>query len=133
MSEERHFRGNVSGRIYHESEVGHKSVTEVKVIPLDAIVINGPLLPVKRHGENTFEVGGRVYSFPATAEKAEEYAADWAAIAAHLREHPPVDEAQVKALTELLDQGGADSFWAPARVADSARWLVERGVRVEHT
>ena len=117
---------NANAKAWHDL---YSDDVEVKVVPLDAIVIAGPLPEVKRLGELTFAIGGKTYSFEAaTAEKAEEYVADWAAIAASLREHPPVDEAQVKALADVLRE---ETVYVQPGVV--ARRLVKRGVRVERT
>lgn len=110
---------------------------EVQVVPLDAVVIDGPLPSVEKHGTQgldyrvEFPTGwGGIYSDESTPEGAETNARAWLAIAAYLREHPPVDEAQVEALTRILHEPYPDSpTWEQNQA--TARRLVRRGVRVE--
>jgi hypothetical protein len=107
-----------------------------KVVPLDAIVIERSELPdVQAEGG-----GCAVYVAP---KERTYYAGDaddlWIrglrllAAATYLREHPPVDEAQVEALAAVYreeeierQRAGDTASWE-----DIARRLVARGVRVE--
>ena len=118
------------------------TVTEVQVVPLDAIVIDGPLPKVTRHDDGPYAVAGdpgRYYlsadDTPASLrESARLQTVRLLALADYLEQHPVVDEAQVKLLDGTLrgmviTKGGErisgyDTY-------DLAHRLVERGVRVE--
>ncbi|WP_159795734.1 hypothetical protein [Puerhibacterium puerhi] len=142
MSEHRYFQSNITRTIYQDTSAvagpewfaRNPDFTEVQVVPVDAIVIRREELPeVKAHSSipNSVEAGDAFLRFDGLndpREHAESRLRDWAAIAAHLREHPPVDEAQVKAVTQALYEATEDPF--DIDVPDVARRLVERGVRV---
>ena len=111
------------------------TVTEVQVVPSDAIVIRRDELPEvdTAHGARVNSVGigwALDYLTADRAEKARSYGLAYLALAEHLREHPPVDEEQVASLFEVLTEE-----WFPAddgeRASTLARRLVERGVRLE--
>ena len=108
------------------------TVTEVQVVPLDAIVIRRDELP---------EVTVDTEKWTATANGAEDpytarldanpgwawhYGVNAIAVSEYLREHPPVDEAQVKALKDLRDE-----WYKRNDSSDFLEFLASRGVRVE--
>lgn len=117
--------------------------TEVQVVPLDAvvagpddIVIRRGELPEVRTGQGSSGVYYRANAGYGSALNpsgvvkdilglAEIRAREFLALAEYLREHPPVDEEQVKALTAIV--GETHMSWDSERMA---RFLVERGVRV---
>ncbi|QCB93329.1 hypothetical protein [Cellulomonas shaoxiangyii] len=103
-----------------------------KVVPADALVIErGELHEVDPNVTGTgCIVGGEFYEF-GTIERHEREARDHLAIAEYLRAHPPVDEAQVEAVTKALYEATTDPH--EIDVPDVARRLVARGVRVEVT
>ncbi|PZR55268.1 hypothetical protein DNL40_02540 [Xylanimonas oleitrophica] len=112
-----------------EKYITEGGYTEVQVVPLDAIVIRCEDLPeVKplRGGGHTAGTATRSFG---SAEDYMQYALSALAIAVHLREHPPVDEAQVQALSGVLEEV-ATLLKAEYR-PEVARRLAERGVRVE--
>lgn len=122
-------------RPFHSEAV--ERYTEVKVVPLDAVVIDGPLPEVTAREDGTAHYthatfNGTTYGPPVYAAGTENADAVHAqglariALARHLREHPPVDEAQVKALADVLREETV--YTQPGVVA---RRLVKRGVRVE--
>jgi hypothetical protein len=86
--------------------------TEVQVVPLDAIVIE----PHDGFNAERAEAFVRqMLNVPADAalskfdvDRAAARAADLAVAARYLREHPPVDEAQVAALAAMLPNDGGD-------------------------
>lgn len=152
MSEYRHFQ-DADGYVESTKNRAHEYTarpyfTEVQVAPLDAIVIDGPLPEVTTKLRDVFVAGvdtgvghadARATAWDAAAPNAhpewhEAKALAHLAIAAHLREHPPVDEAQVEALQALLDlEALRDKLTDAGSVAEIARRLVQRGVRVEVT
>jgi hypothetical protein len=86
------------------------SWTEVQVVPLDAIVIErAQMLAVE--DVTTADDGAIVdgdYNILATVEHHTRRALINLALAEYLREHPPVDEAQVAALAAMLPNDGGD-------------------------
>lgn len=107
--------------------------TEVQVVPVDAIVIRRDELPEVTvvRGRAVASTGSDVYSgsLDANPGPSYQYGLNVLAVAEYLREHPPVDEVQVKALADLLTE--ADSYDRIEGSLGTARRLVERGVRVE--
>ncbi|MDF2915948.1 MAG: hypothetical protein K0S70_165 [Microbacterium sp.] len=108
--------------------------TEVQVVPLDAIVIRRDELPevdaTRGARVNSVGIGWALdYLTADREEKARSYGLAYLALAEYLREHPPVDEAQVKALTDLIDE---DEEWGEDGSAETvARRLIATGrVRV---
>lgn len=101
--------------------------TEVQVVPLDAIVIRDDNRPEVRHAVGSApSASGPVRSFVLNpTDTLESLVGDIAALSAlhdYLREHPPVDEAQVVALASaLVDENLTD----PLR--DVAERLVRAG------
>jgi hypothetical protein len=106
--------------------------TEVQVVPLDAIVIERADLP--KVTDVTVEddgalIDGDLYDL-VTVEQHTRSALVHLTRAEYLREHPPVDEAQVAALNRLIVdavQGGHVTIEAGESFE---RFLVARGVRV---
>lgn len=112
--------------------------TEVQVVPVDAIVIRDEQL-------TTFEaetVDGRTYwNQPGLMGSSHEDSRDARALehearlllakAKYLREHPPVDEEQVKAVADLISEAVDSGISVNATDGSLERFLVERGVRVE--
>lgn len=128
------------------------SELNVRIVPADAIVIERSELPAVfertpgyymagRHdlgymGEPDIEQPGM-----SAAELTREYAAAVLAVAEHLTEHPPLDQAQVSALAPLLwefaqnPSGPGDTFEETTeaernRFTNRAARLVRAGVRV---
>lgn len=140
MSEDkvRYFQGVLSGHLYEGDDIEGRLVREVQVVPLDAIVIPRDELPKVTTGSGRLQSGvwaeGRGWDDAyiasagrgALATRAEAIARKYLAVAEHLREHPPVDEAQVEVLADLLSREASE----PHDWTTSARRLVERGVRV---
>ena len=96
----------------------------------DAIVIRRGGAAVVPDGARYVQIEGEKYNSSGTPEWYEQMARGYALLAEYLREHPPVDEAQVKALAKALDaefDGGnrIDTYDAIARDL-----LVKHGVRV---
>ena len=108
---------------------------EVQVVPLDAIVIRREEFAARPvlHHEGQIKSGGAVIPSHSLPEYAEDTARHYLALAQWLRENPPVavDEAQVKALAQLLDAAERDTLNHADSFEQYARRLVERGVRVE--
>ena len=77
--------------------------TEVQVVPLDAVVIEAPLpeVTVTENGDGV-RCGETLRLRRVDPDKFEARGIELLAIARYLREHPPVDEAQVKALADDL-------------------------------
>ena len=125
--------GNVHGGV-----VPMGGYTPVKVVPLDAIVIDRADLPTQDsilyYEDDGREVEPRIKSGSAhivirgaSPEYAESTARHYLALAQWLREHPPVDEAAVKrAKIAMLDIGHTE-----AEAESSARDLVAKGYRLE--
>jgi len=104
------------------------SYPEVQVVPLDAIVIRREEFAARPvlHHEGQIKSGGAVIPSHSLPEYAEDTARHYLALAQWLRENPPVDEAQVKALLSVIDDKAPGESYR-----DWSRRLVERGVRVE--
>ncbi|QAY70028.1 hypothetical protein [Xylanimonas protaetiae] len=114
----------------YEYDMGQRrDHTEVKIAPLDAIVISRKDLPPVEYIDGGEQVHANTYvESSENPAQLREYAIALLAMADHVEKHPPVDEEQVKALSTLL--------WGMSLTADAtvlARRLVERGVRVEVT
>jgi hypothetical protein len=129
----RHFLfpdGRVRSSGVKEIITGEGGATEVQVVPLDAIVIRRDELPEVEthetaHGDTVWVYGGDAFDRDAdnrTAEAMRDGALRLLARAEYVREHPPVDEAQVKAIRKALAGFGMNEH--------DARVLYERGVRV---
>jgi len=116
-------------------------LTEVQVVPLDAIVIRRDELPEVRPATEDQRASARPLVLTRRGDALHRYitnddtvesfrakAAMYLALAEHLREHPPVDETQVKALRDLRDE------WYDLNESDTGdlfEFLVRKGVRVE--
>ena len=124
--------------------------TEVQVVPADAIVVDGPLPEVEvsdsgsraargdtDRGYSTFHTsgtsGGTGIAPNLMPEWHEFRARQHLALAAHLRDHPPVDGAQVVAVRDALLSADSDdvSYITVDGAWRIARRMVVRGVRVE--
>jgi len=115
----------------------------VRIVPADAIVIErGELPEVVKHGVKEIAAGGIYRTIDKelstyTARYAREVGLNLLALADYLDAHPPVDEAQVKALARLIADhvDPASLVGSGERVsttsADLARSLVLAGVRIE--
>jgi len=110
----------------------------VRIVPADAIVIERGELPETRvgtYGEAICQ--GWTRAGHANTETVRSEARALLAIAEHLDAHPPIDEAQVKALARLIADhvDPASLVGSGERVsttsADLARGLVLAGVRIE--
>lgn len=133
----RYFQGRKSGHVSRAADEnvgliysGNPALTEVQVVPLDAIVIRRDELPgldVDRHG--TVRVDGLIESFSPhyKPDEARARGIAWIALSEYLREHPPVDEAQVKALNDIYEDWSQPHNYG----VSFGQYLVERGVRVE--
>jgi hypothetical protein len=107
--------------------------TEVKVVPLNAMVVRRPGRVAVQPQAEAIVQSALSISGPVTGdvlERAEELAAIILEAVEFLREYPPVNEAQVKALGDLIDelQSGGKAYYEDPR--ELARDLAERGVRV---
>ena len=118
-----------------------RTMTEVQVVPLDAIVIRRDELPEVRPATEDQRASARPLVLTRRGDALHRYitnddtvesfrakAAMYLALAEHLREHPPVDETQVKALRDLRDE------WYDLNESDTGdlfEFLVRKGVRVE--
>lgn len=111
--------------------VTHPEYTEVQVVPLDAVVIDGPLPEVKGGGWDDLTVGRHTFAPFDDIDDAREYLRAVAAVVARLREHPPVEEAQVKALADVIRHWGILPTEGEESWEQIARRLYGRGVRVE--
>lgn len=103
-----------------------------KVVPADAIVIERGDLPEVFADKSVVAgpVAGAPYDNPDLLTRK---ALGYLALAEYLRANPPVDEAQVEALTQIVSEIGGPSLGGGSTPhADTfARRLVARGVRVE--
>lgn len=145
MSNLRHFLfpdGRVrSSTGYTATQLASSSsgATEVQVVPVDAIVIRreelpevypnseGPGYEAKHPDADSTWVNPSILG----AEFMRGRGLECIALAEYLREHQPVDEAQVAAITALIDE---DEHWGEDGDSSTiARRLVERGVRVEQS
>lgn len=133
MTEYRKVRVGKDGRVVPEWQPEGFVYPDMpmKVVPADAIVIERSELPeVREHGGGlTTDPGPHgVTTNYMDAERLRHEALRYVALAEHLREHPPVDEAQVAALTSLI-RGEQNT----REVIDAAPWiarrLVQAGVR----
>ena len=120
-------------------------LTEVQVVPLDAIVIRRDELPKVTTGSGRLQSGvwaeGRGWDDAyiasagrgALATRAEAIARKYLAVAEHLRAHPPVDAEQVARISKLIVAADREdiNYLDADDVAKIAYRLVERGVRVE--
>lgn len=107
-----------------------------KVVPRDAIVVKRARLPeVTVDPSGGYRVEGEYFGSGALnadrAALAWTYALRAVALAEHLRANPPVDEAQVYALSAALAR--ARGAFQSDDYLDEARRLVQAGVRVEVT
>lgn len=110
--------------------------TEVRVVPLDSVIIDGPLPEVEHdetgtfvrmaHRQGTSGPPVRMPSNPTehTADEIYAHALACIALAAYLRTHPPLDEAQVKALADDITFGPEN---IGTRSENIARHLIARG------
>ena len=109
------------------------TVTEVQVVPSDAIVIPRDELPKVSRGERMLRLNGTTPVPYTTADQHRSDARTHLALAEYLREHPPVDEAQVAAVRDALLSADSDdvNYIEGDDAWKLARRMVERGVRVE--
>jgi hypothetical protein len=109
-----------------------RTMTEVQVVPIDAIVIRREDVPMVRAGRPG---SNGVYVKDEASRSLDDDPTDvrrlgiaLLAIAEYLREHPPVDEGLVREIADLIDE---DEHWGEdGDTTTIARRLVERGVRV---
>jgi|GEM_PF-5076833 len=109
---------------------------EVRAVALDAVVIDGPLPEVEIDDRHISAGGAHILNENLDGETAlsrsEKYLRGHAAIVGHLREHPPVDEAQVRVFSKALIEAEFDHVDGP--VSDVvARRMVAKGYRIEAT
>ncbi|RHA38721.1 hypothetical protein [Cellulomonas rhizosphaerae] len=124
---------NHKGHIHEmgELEAADPTIEEVPVVPIDAIVIERADLPevepVGARGRLAVEGGALILFEGDTTESAREIALRWLAGSEYLREHPPVDEAEITRIVAALAKTGG-----PGRVSldAMARDLHAQGVRV---
>lgn len=132
----RHRNGTIAPRMEQDSGVFEASpdYTEVQVVPVDAIVIrreDGLILSDAQADaivRDRAGIVGRRTLREGDISHVEKNALIVLAAVRHLREHPPVDEEQVKALVALRDE------WDASDSADNLNlweFLVRHGVRVE--
>jgi hypothetical protein len=120
---------DVGAGMWSDTNVTH--LLTHKVVPLDAIVIRREELPAvtKIDGPRLLDPDGATISFlNDTPESLRRLARYHLAGAEYLTAHPPVDEAQVSALTAVFYR--LPDAPAPDDAAAMARELVARGVRV---
>lgn len=113
----------------------HDGWTEVQVVPLDAITLprTGQ---VSNRAQAELLVHGRLSILGSVP--LEEHHLDAAIRAAgvlveaveYLREHPPVDEEQVRALADLISEAVDSGISVNATDGSLERFLVKQGVRV---
>jgi len=104
---------------------------KTKTVPADAIVILREELPeVTPRADRNVMCDGIEFSTSHTviADDYREIGARALAVAEYLDAHPPVDEAQVKALAEVIDASDITEF---ETCTDYARRLYLAGVRIE--
>lgn len=109
-----------------EGDDGRLPIIDARLRERFVIIDRADLPEVVRLNQHTFEVGDARHVYTVadlTVERVEEVAAAWLAMARNLREHPPVDEAQVEAIRKALLGFGMNEH--------DARVLYGRGVRVE--
>jgi hypothetical protein len=119
---------------------GMAGFTEVRVVPLDSVVIDRSELPEVEHDvdgtfarvadrQGTFGPPVRMPSNPTEHTADAIYAQGLArlAIAAYLREHPPVDEAQVKALADDIRDATNEERLVADVDREIARHLIAQG------
>jgi hypothetical protein len=138
-----YFRDDADGYVYsHTSGDAHPAFAEVQVVPLDAIVIRREDLPevvwVERlqRWETVPDERGIWAERDADPEYYERRAEEYAAMARHLRNLPPVDpevERHAEALNGLIVDAACKGLVGITAAADIEfeRYLVKRGVRVE--
>ena len=98
----------------------------------DVIIVRRADLPeVKPGGQDYYYADGNLHEIEPgdAAEQIRATALGWLAIAEYLKAHPPVDEAQVEALTSAIDKARIKAQRADidAQVGDIARTLVADG------
>ena len=139
MSEDkvRYFQGSRTGYVVRAGDEEaalafdlNPAMAKVQVVPLDAIVIRRDELPevdaTRGARVNSVGIGWALdYLTADREEKARSYGLAYLALAEYLREHPPVDEAQVKALKDLRDE-----WYKRNDSSDLLEFLASRGVRV---
>lgn len=97
---------------------------------LDATVILHSDLP-DLHPEAAKAILLNEHGFSGTADDARQHAYTLLAVANYIEKNPPVDEAQVEALTRLVANAGLSTDDNSAAARRMARALVKQGVRVE--
>lgn len=136
-----HYRDRYTGRIesvrpgaslvsFYESKP--EQYEPVQAAAMDAVIIEGPLPEVEDDSDGDLTIGRHTFAAFDDIADAREYLLALAAVVAHLEDHPPVDEAQVQALTEVLkaDFAARDvGVYYPPEIR--ARRLVQRGVTVK--
>lgn len=122
------------GDIWH-SELGaadreeYGPITECKVVPANAIVIERSELPeVRPDSFDVLTVDGERLNPRIGNAAHRQIALRFLAVSEYLREHPPVDEAQVNALTKALIDAEMDHPDGPVPAVVAWR-LVQAGVR----
>ena len=137
MSEDkvRYFQGSRTGYVVRAGDEEaalafdlNPAMTEVQVVPLDARVIGQlPEIAPSEKGEHFYRgpYGEKLY-YATSAEEAEDDGRALLAIADRLRKHPPVDEAQVKALNDIYEDWSQPHNYG----VSFGQYLAERGVRV---
>lgn len=98
-----------------------------KVVPADAIVIERGDLPEVTSAGSYLTVDGVVYGTFKDAAEAELISRRWLALTEYLRTHPPVDEAEVQRLRDMLLD--ADESLTGTQVENTAHRLYIAGVR----
>jgi len=103
----------------------------VVIVPADAVVIERGELPEVTLGNGgAWNVGTHSLRTDWTTDtptKVRAAAVRWLALAEHLDTHPPIDEAQVSALTDALEAAGV-----MVNPAERARRLYLAGVRIKN-
>jgi hypothetical protein len=107
--------------------------TEVKLAPLDAIVIDRAEVPGTIEGGGYVAAALVVRGLDADPAQVRRVGLANLAIAEYLDAPPPVDEAQVQAVKEALLAARVTGSRYDEAVTADARRLVQRGVRVEVT
>lgn len=140
----RYFQGRKTGVVVRAVNEAHAldldrqpAMTEVQVVPIDAIVISRDELPeVSDFGPDgptaylATVAGAEVYAGN-TADDTHLWGLRYLALSEYLREHSPVDEALRSVVGKIPGDIADDLAKGRGGVDRLATWLADHGVRVE--